>query len=77
MKIVGNRASVAFTHLGGGLMAKDGELRGFTIAGTDKNFVPAKAEIHGGEVIVSSETGRATHRRPLRLGKGTRREPIQ
>jgi N-acetylglucosamine-6-sulfatase len=41
--------------LGGDLTAKGGELRGFTIAGADKKFVPARAEIQGDTVVVSSE----------------------
>jgi sialate O-acetylesterase len=54
MKIEGGKAVVSFTHTGGGLMAKDGELKGFTIAGADKKFVPAKAEIKGRTVVISS-----------------------
>jgi sialate O-acetylesterase len=44
-----------FTHAGGGLVAKDGPLKGFTIAGEDHNFVPARAEIQGSTIIVSAE----------------------
>jgi len=55
LKIEGARALVGFNHIGGGLVAKDGELKGFTIAGEDKKFVPAKAEIKDGVVVVSSE----------------------
>lgn len=55
MKINGGKAVLSFTHMGGGLVAKDGELRGFTIAGTDKKFVPAKAEIKGHTVVVWSD----------------------
>jgi sialate O-acetylesterase len=47
--------TLAFSHLGGGLVAKDGPLKGFTIAGADKKFVPAQAEISGGSVTVSSD----------------------
>jgi sialate O-acetylesterase len=54
MKVDGNRVVLTFTHTGGGLVAKDGELRGFTIAGANKKFVPAKAEIVGQTVVVSS-----------------------
>lgn len=45
--------SLKFAHIGTGLVAKDGALTGFTIAGADKVFVPAQAEIRGGEIIVS------------------------
>jgi sialate O-acetylesterase len=50
------RAVLRFDHLGGGLVAKDGPLKGFTIAGADKQFVPARAEIQGGTVVVSSDS---------------------
>jgi sialate O-acetylesterase len=55
MKAKGNKIAVNFTHVGGGLVAKDGDLKGFTIAGADGKFVPAKAEIKGANVIVSAE----------------------
>jgi sialate O-acetylesterase len=54
MKIDGAKAVLRFTHLDGGLMAKDGPLKGFTIAGADKVFHQAQAEIHDGTVVVSS-----------------------
>ncbi len=38
----------------GGLVAKDGELKGFVIAGEDKHWVKAAAKIEGNKVIVSS-----------------------
>lgn len=46
---------LSFKHVGGGLIAKDGELKGFTIAGEDKNFVPAQAQIQGSTIAVSAE----------------------
>jgi sialate O-acetylesterase len=55
MKIDGNKVILTFTHVGSGLLAKDGPLKGFTIAGADKNFVDAKAEINGDTVSVSSD----------------------
>ncbi len=55
MVIQGSQALLSFTHGGSGLMAKEGELKGFVIAGDDKKFVPAKAEIKGENVMVSSE----------------------
>lgn len=48
-------ATIYFTHVGGGLIAKDGDLTGFTVAGKDNVFHPAKALIKGDTVIVSSE----------------------
>lgn len=55
MKAAGGKAEISFQSVGGGLVAKDGELKGFTIAGADGKFVPAKAEIAGEKVIVSAE----------------------
>lgn len=55
MKADGAKAVIAFTHVGGGLVAEGGELKGFTIAGADGKFVPAKAEIKGANVVVSAE----------------------
>jgi sialate O-acetylesterase len=56
LKIKGSNAVLRFTHVGGGLAAKNGPLRGFTIAGEDKVFHPAQAEIHGQTVVVHSAT---------------------
>lgn len=53
MSIRQNHAIIHFKHTGGGLVAKDGELRGFFVAGSDGNFWPAKAEIKAGTVEVS------------------------
>ncbi len=47
MKTERNRAMMSFTRAGKGLVAKDGELRDFTIARADKHLVPARAEIQG------------------------------
>jgi len=54
LKIDGNHAMISFTHTGSGLIAKDGDLKGFTIAGANPKFVPAKAKIVGNTVVVSS-----------------------
>jgi sialate O-acetylesterase len=51
----GNKAKISFHHIGSGLMAKDGDLKGFTIAGADAQHVPAKAVIVGSQVIVSAD----------------------
>ena len=56
MKVKRGRAIISFTHTDGGLVAQGGALRGFTIAGADGKFVPAKAEIKGRTVVVSSDT---------------------
>jgi sialate O-acetylesterase len=55
MKIEGGEVHVRFTHVGAGLEAhKDEDLRGFAVAGTDRQFHWAKARIEGDEVAVSS-----------------------
>jgi sialate O-acetylesterase len=54
--VAGNKITVAFTHVGGGLVAKDGALKGFEIAGADKKFVPATATIAGDKVEVSADS---------------------
>ena len=55
MSAKGKKAVLRFKHIGGGLVAKDGELKGFTIAGEDKQFVPARAEIQGSTIVVTAE----------------------
>jgi sialate O-acetylesterase len=53
----GNKMILSFTGIGSGIQAKGdryGYLRGFAIAGADKKFVWAKAEINGDQVIVHS-----------------------
>jgi sialate O-acetylesterase len=54
MTIEGDKARITFTHLGGGLVAKDGPLKGFSVCGEDKQFVWADAAIIGDSVVVSS-----------------------
>ena len=54
MKVKGEQAVLTFTHIGSGLMAKGGDLEGFTIAGADGQFTSATATIEGNKVIVSS-----------------------
>ena len=54
--INGNKITIAFTQIGGGLVSNDGEeLREFAIAGADKKFVWAKAVIEGDKIIVSAD----------------------
>jgi sialate O-acetylesterase len=55
LRIEGAKAVVDFTHADSGLMAKDGPLTGFAIAGTDKIFVPAQAAIRANAVEVWSD----------------------
>jgi sialate O-acetylesterase len=56
MKIDGNKVTLSFSHTGGGLMAKDGDLKGFTLVAKDGQQVPAKAVISGNTVVISSKT---------------------
>ena len=51
------RVTIAFDHAGGGLLARGqgGRLRGFAIAGSDRRFVWANAEIKGDRVVVWSD----------------------
>ena len=55
VQVEGDKAVLTFDHVGGGLAAKDSELAGFAVAGEDKVFHPAKAEIKGDKVVVSSD----------------------
>lgn len=53
MKIDGNKIILTFDYIDGGLISTNNEaLNWFTIAGNDKIFVPAKAEIKENKVIV-------------------------
>ena len=53
-RIEDNQVILSFEHANSGLIAKGGPLRGFTIAGAAGEFRPAKAEIEGNTVVVSS-----------------------
>jgi sialate O-acetylesterase len=56
VKFEGPKAVISFDHVGGGLKSRDGQaLTHFTVAGEDKAFVPAKAEIVGNTVVVTAE----------------------
>ncbi|MBI5773351.1 MAG: sialate O-acetylesterase [Verrucomicrobia bacterium] len=52
--IRGGEIELNFTHTEGGLVAKEGPLTGFFIAGANKQWKPAQARIAGKTVIVSS-----------------------
>ena len=54
MKVTGNQIVLKFSHTGGGLVAKDGPLKWFAIAGADRKFAAADARIEGNTVVVSS-----------------------
>lgn len=54
MKIESDKATLSFSNIRSGLVAKDGELKGFTIAGDDRKFVNAQAEIKNDKIVVWS-----------------------
>jgi sialate O-acetylesterase len=54
MEITAQGIRLTFDHTHGGLLAKDGPLTGFTIAGEDRKFVTASAVMDGETVLVSS-----------------------
>ena len=45
---------ISYTQTDGGLVAKNGDLKGFVIAGADRRWVVASASIEGDKVIVSN-----------------------
>ncbi|MGZ0168822.1 MAG: sialate O-acetylesterase [Planctomycetales bacterium] len=54
MSVDGNRVVINLKHVGGGLVAKGGELKGFVIYGKDKEAV-GMANIDGNTIVVSSD----------------------
>lgn len=55
-RVEGDQIVISFNSIGSGLTTNDGEeLKQFAVAGADKKFVWANAEIKGNEVIISSE----------------------
>ena len=58
MNIEGNRIRISFTETAKGLLVKDkyGYVRGFEIAGSDRKFVYAMAQIEGSSVVVYNDT---------------------
>lgn len=55
MEIEGASIRLKFSHVGGGLVAKDGPLKTFEIAGADGKFVSAEAKIEGDAILVRSD----------------------
>ena len=53
-QVRGGEVVLKFSHTDGGLRARDGELKGFVIAGEDKKWQPATARIEGETVIVTN-----------------------
>lgn len=55
MERKGDKIILSFKHVHDGLVAKGGELKGFTIAGKDGNFTEATAKIEGKNVVVQGK----------------------
>jgi len=51
----GSSMRIRFAFAEGGLVAKEGTLTGFTIAGANRQFVPATALIEGSTILVKSD----------------------
>lgn len=54
VRFEGDHAVLTFSHVGSGLVARGDRLRGFTVAGEDRQFENAQAEIRGNRVEVWS-----------------------
>ncbi len=54
MRFEENQAVLRFYHTYGALTAKGGDLRGFTVAGKDRVFYPARATVQGKILILSN-----------------------
>ena len=52
MSVEGDKAVLKFKHADNGLAAKDGELKGFAIAGEDRKWVWAEAKVQGADTVV-------------------------
>jgi sialate O-acetylesterase len=55
LAVEGNKAVLSFKNVGKGLECRGEALQGFTIAGEDKTFHDAKAEIKGDQIVVWSD----------------------
>jgi sialate O-acetylesterase len=62
----GSAVKVSFTHAESGLVVKNGGLKGFELAGSDKSWAPADATIDGDKVMLSSP--KVTHPMYVRYG---------
>jgi sialate O-acetylesterase len=72
MTINGTNAVLRFSHLGGGLVAQEGELKGFSVAGANNVFHRAHAKIVGDTVVVSGVEAS----RPLSVRYGWANVPV-
>lgn len=58
MKVSAGTIQLKFSHMGRGLVSKNGPLKWFVIAGVDRKFVPADAHVEGKSVVVSNASVR-------------------
>jgi len=72
LKIEGEAVKLTFQHAGGGLVVRGSELRGFAVAGKDRIFHAARAEIRANQVILTSPSVR----RPVAASYGWAAHPI-
>ncbi len=72
MDINGNKIKIEFEHSGSGLVAQNGKLEGFAIAGKDGKFIWGNAKIEGNSVIVWNDS--IEH--PVAVNYGFGRNPI-
>jgi sialate O-acetylesterase len=56
MRAEGSRVVLEFSHTGGGLMVQGAELKGFAVAGEDRKWHWAQAELRGNTVVVWSDS---------------------
>ena len=52
MTVNGDRVTLHFAHVGGGLEARGGALKGFVVAGANQAFTNAEASVEGNAVVV-------------------------
>jgi len=55
MKVTGEKVRLRFDHVGGGLVAHGGRLRGFALAGEDRMFFWAEGKIEGDSIVLRSK----------------------
>jgi sialate O-acetylesterase len=72
MKVDGEAIVLSFDHLGGGLAGRYLTLNGFEICGEDREFYPAKAEVKGATISVSS----ARVKKPIAARYGWKNYPV-
>ena len=73
MKIEGNKIRLFFDFVDSGLIAKDGPLKDFIIAGSDHKFYPAQVKIDGKTVVVW--TSSVQHPQAVRFGWSNTAQP--